>query len=428
MAEGGPTSVPVLLRAARLFDGTGAPPVDNAAVLVSETRILSVFIGPVAEDGLPPGTRVLDFPTGTLMPGLIDSHVHLNLPADGTPYLDTVAEGDGVLVANATHNARLALEAGITTLRDTGGRGSTTIELRRALSLGYCVGPTLLVCGQPITITGGHTWQFGGEADGAEGVRAKARQMARLGADFIKVMGSGGGTPGTTSWLPSYTREELAAVADEAHRLGRKVTVHCLCGDSIDCAVDAGVDQIEHAGFLIDAEGRQRFDPVVAEKLARAHIPVTSTLAVGEYILEALRGRDRPTSGEAEYRDFWERMREDNMSQLRALHRAGVPLIAGTDAGWRYTAWDALHGEIRWLHDVGLSSREALAAATGTAAGVLGLGERLGTVREGLAADLIVVDGDPVQDLGALRRLKLVMHNGTLHPLPQATALQPLPA
>ncbi len=414
------SDAPTLIKAARLFDGTGAPPTEQAAVLVSGSSIQSVFRGPVPESALPPGTRVLDFATGTLLPGLIDSHVHLNLPADGTPYLDTVAEGDGVLVASATHNARVALECGITTLRDTGGRGSTTFEVRRAMTLGLCPGPSLVLCGQPITITGGHTWHFGGEADGVEGVRAKAREMVRLGADFIKVMGSGGGTPGTMSWLPSYTKAELAAVADEAHRLGRKVTVHCLCAASTDYAIDAGVDQIEHAGFLIDAEGRQRFDPVVAEKLARAKIPVTSTLAVGEYILYALRGKGKLTREEAGYEDFWTRMREDNMVHLRSLHESGVPLIAGTDAGWRYTAFDALQGEIRWLQEVGLSSREALAAATGTAAQVLGLGDRVGSVREGLVADLIVVDGDPVQDSDALRRLRLVMHEGVLHPLPQA--------
>ncbi|MFZ0214427.1 MAG: amidohydrolase family protein [Candidatus Dormiibacterota bacterium] len=404
----------VLVKAARLIDGTGSAPVEGAAVLVDGPRIASVFRGPVPDSAIPPGTRVLDFPDGTLLPGLIDSHVHLDLPGDGTAYLDSVGEADGVLVASATHSARVALESGITTLRDTGGRGATTFELRRAQQLGYCVGASLVLCGQPITITGGHTWHFGGEADGVEGVRRKAREMARLGADFIKVMGSGGGTPGTTSWLPSYTPVELAAVADEAHRLGRRVTVHCLCAASIDHAIDAGVDQIEHAGFIVDAAGKQQFDPVVAEKLAKAAIPVTSTLAVGEYILATMRATERLTEDETRYVDRWERMREDNVHQLQSLQRLGVQFVAGTDAGWRLTPFDALQSELRWLEGVGLSAMEALVSATGGAAAVLGMEDRIGSVREGLAADLLVVDGDPLRDLGNLRQPQLVMQAGVV--------------
>lgn len=411
---------PLLIKAARLLDGSGSPPLERGAVLVEGDTISSVFEGPVPESGLPAGTRVLDFPSGTLLPGLIDTHVHLNLPGDGTPYLDTVAEDDGVLVATAAHNARVALESGITTLRDTGGRGLTTFSLRRAQQLGYAAGPTLILCGSPITITGGHTWHFGGEADGVEGVRQKAREMVRRGADFIKVMGSGGGTPGTMSWRPSYTRAELAAVADEAHNLGRKVTVHCLCPASIDYAIDAGVDQIEHAGFIVDEAGEQRFDERVAEKLARSGIPVTSTLAVGEYILRHVGEQGGLGEEEARYRERWVRMRADNVSQVGRLHRAGVRFVAGTDAGWRLTPYDALHDEIRWLHEAGLSPLEAIVAGTGGAAAAIGVEDRVGVVRPGATADLLVVEGDPLGDLAALRRARLVVQRGEPRPLAAA--------
>ncbi|MGH7912294.1 MAG: amidohydrolase family protein, partial [Candidatus Dormibacteraceae bacterium] len=404
----------LLIKPARIIDGTGAEPLSDASILVTGDRIESVFRGPVPDSAIPPQTRVLDFPTGTLLPGLIDSHVHLDLPGDGTLYLDSVSEPDGVLVAGATHRARVALESGITTLRDTGGRGSTTFELRRAQRLGHCVGADLLLCGQPITITGGHTWHFGGEADGVEGVRRKVREMVKLGADFIKVMGSGGGTPGTMSWLPSFTPEELRAIADEAHRLERKVTVHCLCAASIENAIDAGVDQIEHAGFIVDAAGRQRFDPALAEKLARAGIPVTSTLAVGEEVLAAMARKDRLTEEEVSFRDRWERMREDNVTQVGALHASGVPFVAGTDAGWRLTPFDALPREVGWLEQAGLSASEALVSATGGAAAVLGIEGRTGAVREGLTADLLVLDGDPLQSLARLGRPSLVVQGGVV--------------
>jgi len=170
-----------------------------------------------------------------------------------------------------------ALEAGITTVRDVGGARSTVFDLRRALQLGHGHGARILACGQPITITGGHTWYFGGEADGEDALRRKVREMAKLGADFIKVMASGGGTVNTMSWLPSYSRAELTALADEAHRMGRKITAHCLCADATEWVVDAGFDGIEHGGFLVNAAGRQEYVPAVADKVARAGVPVTST-------------------------------------------------------------------------------------------------------------------------------------------------------
>jgi imidazolonepropionase-like amidohydrolase len=404
----------ILIKAGRLIDGSGSAVVENAAVLVKGSTIAGVFHGPVPSDAVPPGTRTLEFPTGTLLPGLIDCHVHLNLPGDGTDYLDSVSQPDGVLVATSAHNARVALEAGITTLRDLGGRGATTFELRRALDRGYCVGSHLHLCGQPITITGGHTWHFGGEADGIDGVRRKAREMARLGADFIKVMGSGGGTPGTTSWLPSFSQEELSAVADEAHRLGRKVTVHCLCAASIEYAVNAGVDQIEHAGFIVDATGKQRFDPSVAEKVARAGIPVTGTLSVCQYILNTIRAKERLDPGDQQVLDRRDRMRAENFEQVAGLRAAGVRFVAGTDAGWILTPFDSLPEELRLMQHCGLSAMEAIVSATGGSARVLGIDGRTGTVREGLAADLLVVDGDPLADLATLKRPRMVVQSGEI--------------
>jgi imidazolonepropionase-like amidohydrolase len=404
----------VLIKAGRLIDGSGAAAVENASVLVKGSTIAAVYHGPVPSDAVPPGTRTLEFPSGTLLPGLIDCHVHLNLPGDGTDYLDSVSQPDGVLVATSTHNARVALEAGITTLRDTGGRGATTFEVRRALDRGYCTGSHLHLCGQPITITGGHTWHFGGEADGIDSVRRKAREMARLGADFIKVMGSGGGTPGTTSWLPSFSQEELSAVTDEAHRLGRKVTVHCLCAESIEYAVNAGVDQIEHAGFIVDATGKQRFEPAVADKVARAEIPVTGTLSVGEYILDTIRAKEKLDPGDQQALDRWDRMRAENFEQISGLLAAGVRLVAGTDAGWRFTPFDSLAEELRLMQHCGLSAMDAIVSATGWSARVLGIEGRTGTIREGLAADLLVVDGDPLADLAALKRPRLVVQSGQI--------------
>ena len=294
-----------IIKAARLIDGSGSGPLADPTLVVSDGKIAAVHYGALPEGAAPADSPVLDFPGCTIMPGMIDAHVHLNLPGDGTLIETAVREADGVLVATSAYTAGRALAAGITTVRDLGGARSTVIDLRRALQLGHGVGPRIVCCGQPITITGGHTWYFGGEADGVGGVRAKVRQMAKLGADFIKVMGSGGGTVNTISWRPSFSREEIAAMADEAHRLERKITVHCLCAESIEYAIDAGVDQIEHAGFLTNRAGDQIFVPAVAEKLARSGIPVTSTLAVGGAVVETMQARERRTAEEEAMLTRW---------------------------------------------------------------------------------------------------------------------------
>jgi len=256
---------------------------------------------------------------------------------------------------------------------------------------------TTPTAGQSITITGGHTWYFGGEADGVDGVRRKVREMVKLGVDFIKVMGTGGGTIGTISHKPSYTRDELNALADEAHRLDRKITVHCLCAESIEYAIDAGVDQIEHASFIVADGDRitQRYVPEVGEKLAKSGIPVTGTLSVAEYVVRMLSAKEQLTHAEQADLDRWQVMLEDNLNQFRSLYEAGVTFVAGTDAGWRFTPFDALPVELELMQRGGMPTLEAISAGTGRAAAVIGVDGQVGTVREGLEADLIALEGDP---------------------------------
>jgi imidazolonepropionase-like amidohydrolase len=409
--------VTTIIRAARLIDGSGAPPVDDPVVVVRGSTIAGVFQGDAPAELVPDDASTLDLADCTLLPGLIDTHVHLNLPGDGTPFEDSVEESDGVLVATAVQGARVALDAGITTLRDTGGRARTTVDLRRAFELGYLHGSRLVVCGQSITITGGHTWYFGGEADGVDGVRRKVREMVKLGVDFIKVMGTGGGTVGTISHRPSFTRDELNALADEAHRLDRKITVHCLCAEAIEYAIDAGVDQIEHASFIVADGGRitQRYVPEVGEKLAASGIPVTGTLSVAEYVVRTLSAKEQLTRDEEVDLDRWQVMLEDNLNQFRSLHEAGVTFVAGTDAGWRYTPFDALPIEIELMQRGGMPTLEAIAAGSGRAASVIGVDGKVGTVREGLEADIIAVEGDPLQNLDVLRNVRAILQGGRVH-------------
>jgi imidazolonepropionase-like amidohydrolase len=338
----------------------------------------------------------------------------LNLPGDGTPFEVTVRESDGVLVACAANNARTALEAGITTLRECGGRGMTTFDVRRALELGYGVGPRLVLSGSPITITGGHCWYFGAEADGVDGVRRMAREMAKRGADWIKVMGTGGGTLNTISHLPSYSVEEIAAVTEQAHALDRPIGIHCLCAGSIRYAVQAGADQIEHCSFIADAAGRQEYDPEVAAQVAAAGILVTTTLAVGHYVVRCLERKETLTPEEQASLDLWRIMAADNIRQFRQMLAAGVKFVAGTDAGWRFTPFDSLPVELDLMRQAGMSSMEAIVAATGRAAQACRIADQTGTLRPGLAADIIAVPGNPLDDLSVLQHPELVLQDGQI--------------
>lgn len=403
-----------MLRASQLIDGAGTPPVADPSVVVRDGRIHEIVSGEASGPRWPPEADVLDLRGQTLLPGLIDAHVHLVLPGDGTPFETTVREPQGVLAIAAAENARRALAAGITTLRDCGGMRDTTLDLRRAQHLGGAAGPRLHLCGRPITITGGHCWYFGGEADGIEGMRAAVRRLIKSGVDYIKIMATGGGTVGTISWLPSYTAAELRAAVEEAHRLGRRVGVHSLCAAATRQTLEAGADQIEHANFLVDPGGRQEFEPDVADAIARRGTPVTTTLSVGHYVIEALFAKDRRTPEEQATLDRWRRMLQNNLDQAGRLRAAGVRLIAGTDAGWRFTPFDGLVAEMELLCEAGATASEAIASATSAPAEAMGIAGETGALRVGLAADIIAVAGDPLADLAVLRRPAMVMRGGSV--------------
>jgi len=401
-----------IVRASRLLDGTGRPALADPTVVTRRGVIHGVYGGPHPVGDWPPGTPALDLPGHTLLPGLIDAHVHLVLPGDGTPFEESVREPDGVLLAAAIRNAQTALRAGITTLRDCGGMRDVTLDLRRAQRLGYAVLPRLHLCRCPVTITGGHCWYFGGEADGPDGMREMVRRLVKAGVDYIKIMGSGGGTLGTSSSRPSYAVEELRAAVEEAHRLGRRVGIHCTCADATRNAVAAGADHIEHALFLADESGRQRFEPDVADRVAGRDVAVTSTLCVGRFLVEALSAREHPTPDERAAVDRWRQMNEANVDNARRMRQAGVRYIAGTDAGWRFTPFDGLVTELEMLRDAGVPAAETIVAVTSAAAAAMDISGEVGALREGLQADMIAVEGDPLEDLAVLRHPAMVMLGG----------------
>ena len=235
------------------------------------------------------------------------------------------------------------------------------------------------------------------------GVRQMVRRLISAGADFIKVAGSGGDTPGSLTEYPSFSLAEEQVVIDTAHGLGRRVTVHCTVVAAIARAVEAGADSIEH-GFFVGPGWAAAYDNALADRIAKQRISITPTLQVIRDTVESL-----PAGAE---RAPWQRRRENLLDNAGRLYRAGVPLTAGSDAGWRYTRFDDFWHELEELVRCGLSAVQAIHAATGAASLATGHGDEFGTLREGLRADLILVDGDAAHDIRRLASIRAVYQEG----------------
>jgi len=258
---------------------------------------------------------------------------------------------------------------------------------------------------------------MGGEADGVEGVRAAVRTAIKHGADYIKVMATGGSTPNTFPFLPSYTPEELRAIADEAHRFDRLTGVHCRCTTGVVYALDAGMDMLIHC-TMREADGSWKFRPDVAERIASAGVWVNPTLHVVRSIYWALREKREREGPSPELDAKIEEARQTWESQLqnsRLLIEAGVnKMVAGGDTGWAYFRFGEFAYEIEALHLAGLTPMQAILSATRDAATSLGVGELVGTLEPGKEADILVVEGNPLDDLLSLFKVEAVFKAGEL--------------
>ena len=389
----------------RLIDGTGGAPIENPVILIQGSKIVAVgregdMTVPQTEDA-----NKLDYRDKTLLPGLIDCHVHLCMSADDNPLARLYEDSDDILVLRAANNAQLALKAGITTLRDCGGRNRVTFSIREAIKKKIIKGPRLMLSGRPLTMTGGHCFFLNGEADGIDGVRKAARQLIKEGADFLKIMASGGGmTPSTTPKLPYYTVEELIVATDEAHRLGRRIAAHCHSTKSIEDVLEAGIDTIEHASFL-PPDGRRKFEPSIAERI----------VASGTYVCPTISAGRRPVRSVKQADEYKLRLQMDMRgSNFSLMHQMGVKLIAGTDAGVRFTAFDNYPLCLELAVAGGMANMQAIQSGTSLAAEALGISDIVGTIQPGKEADIIAVDGDPLEDIGALWNMVMVMKAGEL--------------
>ncbi|MBI3978804.1 MAG: amidohydrolase family protein [Chloroflexi bacterium] len=395
----------VLIRAGTVIDGTGASPQHDVSVWVRDGTIQVVRAAADPIPGVAPNAELIDASGLTLLPGLIDTHVHLAFSAGEHPLTDLLSEGDDRMILRAAGNAQVALRAGITTVRDAGGRRSVVLALRDAIRDGLLPGPRVVASGMPITTTAGHCYWLGLEADSADEVRKAARTLHRLGADYFKVMATGGGmTPGSMPLHPQYTVDQLAALVEEARRLGRTVAAHVHGTAGIRNAVAAGVTTLEHCSWLGD--GGTAFDEAVAEEIVRKGIYVNPTAGIS-FTLDARSDSLTPAQKQLLAR------RESRTAAHRRQVELGTKMTAGTDAGVARAPFDCLIQNLQvMVEHLGMAPVAAIRAATGLAAESMRLDHEIGTIQPGKRADLILVDGDPLAAVGTLRHVRRVFQDG----------------
>jgi imidazolonepropionase-like amidohydrolase len=417
-----------LIHAGRLLDRPGRPASGPSTLVVREGRIVAMHEGlqSAAALALPADTVVIDLSSRFVLPGLIDSHVHLDSDLAGVEgLLEGVTRSTPAAAYDAAVNARKTLRAGFTTVRNLGDGDGVTLALRDAIAAGKVDGPRIVDAGRSISATTGHmdatlgireelhpAIDTANLCDGADDCRRAVRKQIARGADVIKFASTGGVNSRIGAGLGAQMfDDEAKAIVETAHLYGRKVAVHAHGADGIVMALNAGADSIEH-GTLLDEAGVRAF-----LKAGAYYVPTLST--VNGYT-ERLAANPKAYTGEVLKKIQW-RIGVTGKA-LRFAHARGVKIAFGTDAGVSKHGRNADEFELMVEH--GMSPMDAIVAATVNAADLLGLADDIGTLEAGKAADLIAVDGDPLQDVRALKHVVFVMKAGRVFELPGPGSLR----
>ena len=378
----------IAIHQVRLIDGTGDLH-DNATLLVRGTKIFAA--GPSDEIRIPKGAVRIDGRGLTIIPGLIDCHVHLCL--GGEPDVVGALESEQpsyTLLKSATH-AKATIEAGITTVRDVGSRDHSIFVLKQAIESGLIPGPRIVGAGRAICMIGGHARFIGQEVEGTEQVRRVVAEQISAGAGVIKIIASGGVlTPGTSPDEAQMTMEELRAAVDAAQQAGKRVAAHAHGASGMKNAINAGVRSIEHATLLDDESG------ALMKRYGVYMVPTLSALAT----TAACRpGCGIPESALAKAKSMTKR----HQTSFKIAHQSGIAIAMGTDAGTPFNYHGDNAQELERMVAFGMMPMEAIVASTATAAQLIGIQDSVGTLTKGMEADLVVLKGNPLRRIDVLR-------------------------
>jgi len=339
----------------------------------------------------------------TVLPGLIDSHVHIMMNPKYKNWHSWLDEEKELILLKSAKNLSQLIKNGVTTIRDCGAYKNVSHILREAVEKKYIDGPRLIISGNPLTITGGHCYYMGIEADSIDELRKAVRRLNKENVDFIKIMATGGSlTPQSNRRGTQYNYNEIRTVVEEAHLRGKKVAAHALCTKGIIDSVNAGVDTIEHCAWLNSEKGFI-YDNEIVKKMVDNNIYVNPSLpATARYLSRVL-------PEEKEY------LFKNRIKLLRNVFDSGVKILAGTDAGVPEVGFNDLVYSIKLLSEyIGLSKIQSIFAATINNACALGIGDITGSIEEGKLADIVVVDGNPLENLDALEKVVMVIKNGEI--------------
>ncbi len=388
--------------AKHLFDGTGAEPIQDAFLQIEGDRITRV--GQRNELGSSVVGRQLDLGDATLLPGLINMHTHLTCSAGWEVLKDALTDSYETKMMRAVENARATVRSGVTTVRDCGTLNSIIFSLREASEQGIIEAPHIWASGEVLTSTGGHCYFFGVECDSVEDVKRAVREQVKAGADYIKVMASGGGlTPNTSPEWAQFNREEMIELVNDSNRIGKRVAAHCHGTPSIVNAAAAKVTTIEHCSFRVP--GGLKYEQHIADSVAEAGIYVVPTLSNGWRRMQKAQEAGMPLSPHAGQRD-------QRAYNLRNLVESGVKIVSGSDAGMSFTGFDDFQLDIEHLVEfIGFSPAEAIVTATGRAAEAIGTDD-FGVLAAGKRADILGVRGNATEEIERLREIEIVLKSG----------------
>lgn len=407
----------------KLYTGIMAQCVENAVVIVDGENIKEIA-APEEFEAMNKNGRIelLDYSDCCMMPGLIDCHVHLMFPGNNT-WGNVFGEyfvrdwSEGEINIMAFRNAMTALSQGVTTLRDCGALNNAALNVKNAIKNQRVTGPDILTSGAPLTCTGGHCNYMGGEADGPWEIRKKIRQQQKAGADFVKLMGTYGGTIGVTKTL-TFSDEEVQAAIDEAHLRGMKIAVHSCTFEMTEKLSKMNVDTIEHTVFC-DVNGPQRgAAEEVVQRIADKGMYVDHTVCCVKGALDTL-GRlvESGTATREEKESYQSYVDYDRLTVEGFKFQAerGVKYIVGTDAGWRAASFkDSYYDNLYVMERNGASSMELIHASTLRSAIALGIDKTTGSIEAGKQADMLLLRKDPAEDIAeAIKKPDFVVKKGT---------------